>query len=173
VTSGAGTPRPPGPRAAVGRPDVTSRGQMPIPLLLERLPDLGISLYASEHASPGDRSLRSARRRGPAGAAGARAGADGVHRVALRQHRVPARLALGRVVHGVLRSSAGGGRQNGRVSAFEQESDPPSEGVSVLGYGKSLRVRRVRCTSTRTGMRCVHRPSGHGYLASRGHIRTF
>jgi hypothetical protein len=64
-------------------------------------------------------------------------------------------------------------RQNGRVSVFDQESDPPSDGVRVLGYGKSLRVRRVRCTSRRTGMRCVHRPSGHGYAAARGRVRTF
>jgi hypothetical protein len=63
--------------------------------------------------------------------------------------------------------------QHGRVSVFDQESNPPSEGVRVLRYGHSLTVRHVRCTSKRSGMRCVHRGSGHGYVAARGHIRTF
>jgi hypothetical protein len=63
--------------------------------------------------------------------------------------------------------------QRGRVRVFSQESDPPSEGVRTLDYGKSIRVRRVRCTSRRAGVRCVHRPTGHGFLAARERIRRF
>lgn len=63
--------------------------------------------------------------------------------------------------------------QRGRVDAFPLESNPPSEGVPTLSYGDSVRVRKVRCTSKRKGMRCVHRPTGHGFLAARGSIRRF
>ena len=57
--------------------------------------------------------------------------------------------------------------QHGKVKVFDQNSNPPSGGVHTLKYGKSLRLGEVRCTSKRTGMRCVHLPTGHGYVASR------
>lgn len=57
--------------------------------------------------------------------------------------------------------------QHGKVRVFDQNSNPPSGGVRTLRYGHSLRVGKVRCTSKRTGMRCVHVPTGHGYVASR------
>jgi hypothetical protein len=57
--------------------------------------------------------------------------------------------------------------QHGKVRVFDQNSNPPSGGVRTLKYGHSLRVGKVRCTSKRTGMRCVHLPTGHGYIASR------
>lgn len=57
--------------------------------------------------------------------------------------------------------------QHGKVKVFDQNSNPPSGGVRTLRYGDSLRVGKVRCTSRRTGMRCVHAPTGHGYIASR------
>ena len=57
--------------------------------------------------------------------------------------------------------------QRGKVKVFDQNSNPPSGGVRTLNYGHSLRVGKVRCTSKRTGMRCVHIPTGHGYIASR------
>jgi hypothetical protein len=57
--------------------------------------------------------------------------------------------------------------QHGKVRIFDQSSNPPSGGVRTLKYGKSLRVGKVRCISRRTGMRCVHVPTGHGYTASR------
>jgi hypothetical protein len=63
--------------------------------------------------------------------------------------------------------------QRGRVRVFPKESDPPSEGVPTLSYGDSVTVRKVRCTSRRRGMRCVHRPSGHGFLVARERIRRF
>jgi len=63
--------------------------------------------------------------------------------------------------------------QRGRADAFPLESNPPSEGVPTLSYGNSVRVRKVRCTSKRKGMRCVHRPTGHGFLAAQGSIRRF
>jgi hypothetical protein len=63
--------------------------------------------------------------------------------------------------------------QRGRVDAFPLESNRPSEGVPTFSYGDSVRVRKVRCTSKRKGMRCVHRPTGHGFLAARGSIRRF
>jgi len=62
--------------------------------------------------------------------------------------------------------------QRGKVRVFAQNSNPPSGGVRTLHYGKSLRVGHVRCTSHRTGMRCIQLPSGHGYIASRSGFET-
>jgi hypothetical protein len=37
----------------------------------------------------------------------------------------------------------------------------------TLGYGRSLSVGPFRCTSLRTGMRCVVTQTGHGFVLSR------
>jgi hypothetical protein len=43
--------------------------------------------------------------------------------------------------------------------------------ATTLAYGRSVVVGPFRCTSLRTGMRCVVRSSGRGFLISRAGIR--
>ena len=42
--------------------------------------------------------------------------------------------------------------------------------ATTLGYGRSLDVGPFRCTSLTTGMRCVARRTGHGFLLSRAGV---
>ena len=55
---------------------------------------------------------------------------------------------------------------------FTCASDAVPEG-RTLGYGESIRRGRFRCTSRRTGMRCVNRRNGHGFALSRERARRF
>lgn len=43
----------------------------------------------------------------------------------------------------------------------------------TLRYGRSVRVGPFRCTSRKTGMRCVSVPSGHGFKISRERLMRF
>jgi hypothetical protein len=43
----------------------------------------------------------------------------------------------------------------------------------VLPYGRSRSLGRFRCTSKKSGMRCVNRRNGHGFLLARESIRLF
>jgi hypothetical protein len=42
----------------------------------------------------------------------------------------------------------------------------PPEQVPTLAYGASLSAGPIRCTSLRTGVKCVIAKSGHGFLLS-------
>ena len=42
-----------------------------------------------------------------------------------------------------------------------------------LAYGESIRRGRFRCVSRQTGMRCVNRRNGHGFVLSRQRARRF
>jgi hypothetical protein len=44
------------------------------------------------------------------------------------------------------------------------------DNATTLAYGRSLVVGPFRCTSLTTGMRCVVRTSGHGFLLSRAGV---
>jgi hypothetical protein len=43
----------------------------------------------------------------------------------------------------------------------------------VLAYGDALRRGRFRCTSKRSGMRCVNRRNDHGFVLSRQREKRF
>jgi hypothetical protein len=43
----------------------------------------------------------------------------------------------------------------------------------VLAYGDSIRRGRFRCTSRRSGVRCVNARNGHGFKLSRELARRF
>lgn len=58
----------------------------------------------------------------------------------------------------------------GEVEIGEQDSNAPTEGITTLGYGESVRRGRLQCTSTKTGMRCSN-TRGAGFLAARDGIR--
>ena len=47
------------------------------------------------------------------------------------------------------------------------------EGATTLAYGRSITVGRFRCTSRRTGMRCVMTLNGHGFRINRSGVATF
>ena len=47
------------------------------------------------------------------------------------------------------------------------------ENSTELAYGRSIRVGPFRCTSKRSGMRCVVVSSGHGFHLSREAVRRF
>jgi hypothetical protein len=61
----------------------------------------------------------------------------------------------------------------GRVSVSRQHADIGENPVRILRYGQSVTYGTLRCTSLTTGMRCIHRPSGHGFRASRQGIRRY
>ncbi len=42
-----------------------------------------------------------------------------------------------------------------------------------LAYGDAIRRGRFRCVSSRSGMRCVNRRNGHGFVLSRERARRF
>jgi hypothetical protein len=46
-------------------------------------------------------------------------------------------------------------------------------GGRTLGYGESVRRGRFRCSSRRSGMRCVNTRNGHGFALSRDRARRF
>lgn len=43
----------------------------------------------------------------------------------------------------------------------------------VLAYGTGIDVGPMRCISLTSGMRCLDRDTGHGFLVSRGSISIF
>ena len=47
------------------------------------------------------------------------------------------------------------------------------ENAKELRYGRSIRVGPFRCTSKRSGMRCVVVESGHGFKLSREAVKRF
>ncbi|HEY1370702.1 MAG TPA: DUF6636 domain-containing protein [Gaiellaceae bacterium] len=47
------------------------------------------------------------------------------------------------------------------------------ENAFTLRYGRSVTVGPFRCTSRRSGMRCIVRASGHGFAISRERLRVF
>ena len=55
---------------------------------------------------------------------------------------------------------------------FTCASDAVPDGP-VLAFGDSVRRGRFRCTSRRTGMRCVNLRSEHGFALSRDRARRF
>jgi uncharacterized protein DUF6636 len=44
---------------------------------------------------------------------------------------------------------------------------------SRLGYGRSIVLGRLRCTSLTSGVRCTNRLDGHGFEISRQRVRLF
>lgn len=56
---------------------------------------------------------------------------------------------------------------------FVCAGDTTLEAGPVLAYGESVRKGRFRCTSMETGMRCVNRRNGHGFLLSKQKVRLF
>jgi hypothetical protein len=46
-------------------------------------------------------------------------------------------------------------------------------GKRVLGYRKSIRRGRFRCTSRRNGVRCLNLRNGHGFKLARRSARWF
>jgi hypothetical protein len=57
----------------------------------------------------------------------------------------------------------------GPVCAGDTVADP---GAPVLGYGRSVSIGGVICTSEQTGMTCQNR-QGHGFSLSRARQRVF
>ena len=47
------------------------------------------------------------------------------------------------------------------------------EDATTLAYGRSVTLGRFRCTSRRTGMRCVMTLNGHGFRINRSGVTTF
>jgi hypothetical protein len=43
--------------------------------------------------------------------------------------------------------------------------------ATMLAYGRSVVVGPFRCTSLRSGMRCVVRSTGHGFLLNRAGVK--
>jgi hypothetical protein len=43
--------------------------------------------------------------------------------------------------------------------------------ATMLAYGRSVVVGPFRCTSLTSGMRCVVRSSGHGFVLSRAGVK--
>lgn len=48
--------------------------------------------------------------------------------------------------------------------------DPPHDATVTLRYGRSARLGRYRCTSSRDGMRCRVVASGRGFLINRDRV---
>jgi hypothetical protein len=67
-------------------------------------------------------------------------------------------------------------RRNGHTAVCSRRSCPVGngpEGAPALGYGRSLRVGVFRCSSARSGVRCVVVASGRGFAIARAGIATF
>jgi hypothetical protein len=45
--------------------------------------------------------------------------------------------------------------------------------ATTLAYGRSVRVGAFRCSSSRTGVRCLVVRSGHGFTIARAGIKSF
>jgi len=56
-----------------------------------------------------------------------------------------------------------------RCSGVRCLGNGPSN-ATTLGYGRSVVVGPFRCTSLTTGMRCLVRSTGHGFLLSRAGV---
>jgi hypothetical protein len=69
----------------------------------------------------------------------------------------------------------GGGVAVGRSgkATFVCAGDTTLEAGPVLAYGESISKGRFRCTSTETGMRCVNKRNGHGFLLSKQTVKLF
>jgi hypothetical protein len=61
---------------------------------------------------------------------------------------------------------------SGRAS-FVCAGDTTLGAGRILAYGRQISGGPLRCTSLTTGMRCVSRRSGHGFLLSRSSARPF
>jgi hypothetical protein len=59
------------------------------------------------------------------------------------------------------------------VGRFVCAGDTVLGGKRVLGYGKSIRRGRFRCTSRRNGVRCVNLRNEHGFKLARRSVRWF
>lgn len=60
----------------------------------------------------------------------------------------------------------------GYTAWFDPRTEPTVRGrLAGLGYGDSIRVGRVTCTSTRRGVRCRNTRTGAGFLLARDHYR--
>jgi len=62
---------------------------------------------------------------------------------------------------------------NGRLAQCKGElciGNGPTN-ATTLAYGASVIVWPFRCTSLRTGMRCVKITGGHGFLLSRAGVK--
>jgi hypothetical protein len=51
-------------------------------------------------------------------------------------------------------------------------SDSALGGRRILGYGETLRIGRIVCSSQRVGLTCTN-PSRHGFFLSRQRIKLF
>jgi hypothetical protein len=69
----------------------------------------------------------------------------------------------------------GGGVAVGRSgkASIVCAGDTTLEAGPVLAYGESIAKGRFRCTSMETGMRCVNKRNGHGFLLSKQSVRLF
>lgn len=56
---------------------------------------------------------------------------------------------------------------------FVCAGDTTLEAGPVLPYGESISKGRFRCTSMETGMRCVNKRNGHGFLLSKQKVKLF
>jgi hypothetical protein len=59
------------------------------------------------------------------------------------------------------------------VAHFVCAGDTVLGGKRVLGYRKSIRRGRFRCTSRRNGVRCVNLRNDHGFKLARRAARWF
>lgn len=62
--------------------------------------------------------------------------------------------------------------RHGRAE-FVCAGDTTLHAGSHLAYGDAIERGRFRCTSKRSGMRCVNRRDDHGFLVSRQRARRF
>lgn len=62
---------------------------------------------------------------------------------------------------------------HGHVGIAAQHADVGENPLRILRYGQSVAFGTLHCTSLSSGMRCVHRPSRHGFKAAREGIRRF
>ncbi len=63
--------------------------------------------------------------------------------------------------------------RNGGRGHFACASDTVLGQGPILAYGRTVRLKRYKCTSLTIGMRCVNRKTGHGFKLSREHARRF
>lgn len=100
-------------------------------------------------------------------------GDSGEVRCDLKQHtfRAPAKPRACQLAWGD--SYAVGRRGRGHGVCHGDTAIPGrGERARVLGYGKSIRVGRVVCTSRTAGLTCRN-PGGHGFTISKQRLRLF
>jgi hypothetical protein len=67
-------------------------------------------------------------------------------------------------------------RRNGHTTACTRGACPVGNGpenARTLAYGRSIVVGPFRCSSSRLGVRCVLRASGHGFAIARAGVKRF